>query len=294
MALTQAQLNEYLKGLAKEKGFDEARTGRLVALVEGDEDVTISRAELRELVTPIVEHPLARQAAFSREMDTLKEKHQGLDKWHREQALPAVQRSQAEVTRLQSTIEKYEGRFGKLDDVQDIGGGKGVTKQGDVVDMTKVNELLANRDRQFLAMQLDQDRIIRAHFERFKEIPNISELVKVIGEKSNDSRQLTLDDAYNEVYGTRVQEFVKQQDDLRIKTEVDKAIAADRARRPAPGSGATVGEVKGDFWDHHNAHANAAPKKDAAAPAPISEVDLENAFAADLVSELATRDGGAT
>jgi hypothetical protein len=283
MALTQAQLNEYLRNLAKEKGFDETRTGRLVALVEGDEDVTISRAELRELVAPIVEHPLSRQATFSRAMDEVKEKHQGLEKWHREQALPAVQKAQSEAARLRSVVEKFEERFGKLDDVQDLGGGKGVTKQGDVVDMTRVNELLQQRDKQFLAMQLDQDRIIRAHYERFKEIPNISELVKVIGEKSTDTRSLTLDDAYNEVYGERVQAFDKEQNEKAFNAEVEKRLAAERARRPAPGSGATAGEVKGDFWDHHNS----TPKKDAVVP---TEVDLENAFAADLMTELSQRD----
>jgi hypothetical protein len=286
MPLTPEQLKTYLQTLAKEKGFDADRTTRLTSLIEGDGDITLTRQEARELLTPIVEHPFARHATFAKSMDEVKEKHQTLEKWHREQALPAVERSAKEVERLNGKLAKFVERYGDLEDVTDIGGGKGVTKTGDVVDMNKVNELLNQQASNFLMFEKDKDRIVREHFSRFGEIPNVTQLMELISERAQANKQMTLDDAYNELHGDRVKEFDDKAKSDAIEAEVNKRLAAERARRPADVPGAGRVESTGAFW----AQQSAATKDDKSAPANLSDSERADAFAADLTTELQKRE----
>lgn len=291
MKLTEEQLKQYLNGIAKERGFDDTRTGKLMALVSGDGDVTIARAELKEILEPIVEHPLARHSEFASAMDKAQQQYAAVEKWRTGVAEPAIVKEKERADNLEKRVAAFKARYGELDDVADMGGGKGMTATGETVNMDKVNELLAAdrkaRSQEFWEYQLDSDRIVREHFNRFKELPNMSEMIAAIGAAANDPvnpRRLSLDDVYKEKYGERLQKYEKEQDDRRIDAEVQKRIAAQRARPNAPRSGASADDG-GVFWGQH---------KDADAPAVAAgaqPTDLASAFAADFESTLAAEAG---
>lgn len=283
MRLTNEQLQTYLKGIAKERNFDDARTGRLVQLVTGEGDITLTRAEIRELLEPIVEHPLARHSEFSSRMDAVTQKYAALEKWRTEVAEPAVARADQEKAQLQRTVDAFRARFGELEDVEDIGGGRGKTATGEVVDMAKVNALIdadrKARSHEFLAFQMDQDRITREHYDRFKTLPDISELIRIIGAAANDPikpRTMSLDEAYKEKYGDQVQKHEKDAEERRFQEEVDKRDRARRARK----SDSTGTNADGVFWSHHKDQpaATAASGGEGGDKAPANDADLANNF----------------
>ena len=294
MKLTNEQLQTYLRGMAKERGFDETRTGKLVSLVSGEGDVTLTRAELKELLEPIVEHPLSRQSEFSSAMDRAQQQYLAVDRWRREVAEPAVTKEQERAAKLEQRIEAFKARYGDIEDVTDMGGGTGVTATGEKVNMDKVNELMAAdrqaRSREFWEYQLDASRIRTEHFNRFKELPDEAAMIAAIAAAANDPvnpRRLSLDDVYKERYGEKVQKYNQEQEEKRIEDLVQKRITPQRARPNAPRSGASA-EDGGVFWGQH---------KDADAPAPAAggqPTDLASAFNADFETTLAAETAGAS
>lgn len=288
MPLTKEQLIQYTQDLARERGFDATKTAQLVALVDGDSDVTISRQQLRELIEPIVEHPLARHATFSQQLDLYKKKREELEQWRNNTAEPLLAKHKAELEQAQRVVAAFEAKFGKLEDVQDIGGGKGVTSTGEVVDMKKVEEVAAKviqQDRQdFVQFELERDEIQRSHFSMFKELPNVSELLQHIGSAAQTGKALSLRDAYEELYGPRVKEYQAKVENEKLESEVNKRVAErERLRRTsAPRDGAALGEgAEGPFWGR--TEAKEGDGKSAATP---SDVDLEIAFQRDMQEQL--------
>ena len=283
MALTAEQYKAYLQGLAKEKGFDAGKTEKLTALIEGEGDITLTRAELKDLIQPIVEHPLARHADYARAMDGLSTKEKTLNEWYEKKAKPAWEQMQQATTAAQAKIKKYEDRYGDLDEAEDIGGGKARTATGDIVDIKKVTDLVSEREnglaRQFLTFQLDQNRIQREHFAKFKEVPDLAKLMAVVSERSTPEKPITLDDAYAEVYGEQVQAYSKEAEEKRIDAIVNDRLKAERARKAAPVNGAAVAETGTFFAQHADSQ-----KSDAK---PMSDAEREALFNADLETELA-------
>lgn len=284
--LTPAQMAEYLKGLAKEKQFDEARTGKLLSLIEGDADVTLTRAELRELLEPIVELPFGRHATFSQKMNEVQGFRNTLEKWRTDEMLPAFKQANDRAASALAKVAKFEERYGSIDEIEDEGGGKGRTLSGEIIDIKKVQEIIAEREsgmaKQFLAFQLDQDRLTREHFSRFKEIPDLSKLMEVVAEAAKTGKSLSLPEAYTEVYGEKVQAHTAEAENKRIDAEVSKRLNAERARRPAGANGAAIPE-DGSFFAHYVKEQKGEAK-------PQSDADLEAAFNADYAEELAKRD----
>jgi hypothetical protein len=290
--LTTEQLTEYLRGIAKERGFDDTRTGRLTALVAGDGDLTITRADLREILEPIVEHPLARHADFARKLDEYNKMYVGLQTW-KAGAEKTVADAEAEVQKYKTEVERLRAQIGDPDDVHDRGDGTGVTKEGKVVSMEDVNKLVASeRDQiqqrmsqEFLGYQLDADRITREHFERFGALPNMGELLKRIAEAQKDPinpRKLDLDEAYNEIHGDKVKQYEAKKEEERIEKLVKERVRQQTSRAGSTSGANTTedgvlfsgGKIRGTIGTDPNP------------PAPLDENAALAAFEADFNAEL--------
>ena len=287
--MDKAELKKYLAGIAKERGFDETRTGRLLGIVEGEGDVTLSRDEIAELLAPIVEHPFSRQSAFSKAMDEGNARIKKYDEWY-PQASAAANAALEKAGKSEAALAKYEKLYGPVDDIEDVGDGKGRTPSGAIVDLKKVEEVTDQKlqawGRDTMRVVLDSNKVTREHARRFKgEIVDLDPLMtKVAEHQVKGERDYDLIAAYQDEYGDKIKELDTAAQLARDNGIAEKARLEERTRLMAGSRpGAVVRDEKGVFWDKQ-----AADEK--VAGAALSTDERQSAFLSDLNTELAKRD----
>lgn len=277
---------KYLRDLAKEKGWSAEKTDKIVAKAMA-EDVDQETKDLLELV----DLPLGRVADYNRSKDDLKAKAGQLEAW-KGQVEQTVTQHVTRVRELESIIKKAEDKVGPLDQIIDRGDGTGVGKDGTVVDMKAVKEIIQAesdaRDGYYLALMADQNAIIAQHARNFKgEIIDTTPLLKYVAAALKDPtnpRSISLVDAYNEVNKERIDQLNTETKAAEEKRLRDEGAAEERKRLMKAGyrpTGANVSETSSVY--------ETEPKK----ADPDRQRDPEeniNLFTQDLATELAKRD----
>lgn len=258
MARSKDELKIYVAALAKEKNLTEDQTALAIAAATGDVE-SLTKEQIAQIITPLLDLAVGRQADYSRSMDearTEKDRaiaHQRkLEQWRTQDVLP-------EITKLREKVTKFQDRYGDIDDIQDVGGGKSVTPSGEVVSTAKVNEIRSDIAKDFLTFESERSELSVEHFRHFKEPLDTRPLLDIIGKAANDPinpRQLGLKDAYTLLHGPKITEMAAaaRADELAAARREGKEEGRKEARvQAAPRTGAAIPpQAPGTFWHHMN------------------------------------------
>jgi len=280
MARKVDELKQYAEELAKEKGLTEPQIKIAVAFMTGDTEALkdVPLADVIAAVTPVADQAVGRRADHSRAMGEA-QKAQKLAKqayddnqaW-RGTAKADYDKALAERDAVLVNLKKYEDEFGPLDETVNIGGGKTVTATGDVVRTKDIEALRAEIETkttqklagQFMQFQLEEGQLATQHFARFKEPLNKARLIEIMAEHSAADPQhpISLTQAYNEEYGTKVTELDTAARAAEITAAENRGVEKGRkAAAAAMGrSGAAVPET-GIVFDRIEAERKAGDKK---------------------------------
>lgn len=301
MARAKDELKQLVLDLCKEKNFSPEMTEVAVGVITGD----AKYAEIAPAVAPLIDLAVGRHADYSRLSDAAKTEmlkarqiYAQNEAWRQQEAIPAVKRAQEQAAALQAKIAKFQERYGDLEDVEDIGGGRGMTASGKVVSMEMVEKLKEEAvqsaksvmAKEFADYERDRNKVIMEHAKLFKgEIPDVNLLLDTIGEAAAEGNpNMGLLDAYNKVYGPKIAEINQAAHDAEIKAAEQRG--EQRGRAAAAGvmtrSGAAIPENTGEFWSHMSTIEKQGDKP----AAQLSEAERAAAFGADLSAALAANE----
>lgn len=193
----------------------------------------LESAEARSFITTIGDGVLAR-SDYSKHMDTLKTQTDDLTK--KQQALDQL---------YQQNLSWYETNKPVLDEYTRIKPEYDVLKAGDSGDPSHRPAPAAFDAEQARKIAQEQINAVAPdmvgvaawsaakaveHYAQFGEVLPLSELVTTTLSARQAGRSLTLDEAYREKYGERVQQKAKEAEDARINKLVQDRLAEERAK----------------------------------------------------------------
>jgi hypothetical protein len=224
--------------------------GVLAKLPEGQRaqaKAIFDAAEAKDAVTLIGDGALAR-SDYSKHMDTIKTQDQELkdklaaatqlyeknDAWYKANAT-ALQ----EYPTLKSEVERLKAGGGGGDDDDDKE--KKVTLDKKSIEDTiksllgaELDLQLSDRERGYVDVVAFMQDTGGSHLKMFGELPSMRELTAnpklgkpILGQPG---RVFSLQDAYNEKYGTQVQAKAKEAHDKEIEAEVQKRLGEERSK----------------------------------------------------------------
>lgn len=301
MARAKDELKQLVLDLCKEKNFTPEMTEAAVGVVMGD----AKYAEIAPVITPLIDLAVGRHADYSKlsdaaraEMMKARQIYAQNEAWRQQEAIPAVKRAQEQAAALQAKIAKFQERYGDLEDVEDIGGGRAMTASGKVVSMETVEKLKEEAvqlakgamAKEFVDFERDRSRLQVQHAKLFKgEILDTGLLLDTIGKAAAEGNpNMSLEQAYHELYGPKIQEINQAAHDAEIKAAEQRG--EQRGRAAAAGvmtrSGAAIPESTGEFWSQMSA----AEKQGDKPATQLSEAERAAAFGADLSAALAANE----
>lgn len=280
--MTKEELETYVRSLCKEKNYSQEDTDKAVALAVGSD-------ETARILGPIIDLPLGRQADAARTYQGLQAYKLKLAKWRDEEIKPALTAAEDRAKKAEEKALKLEAKYGKLDDSEDLGDGTSRTPSGDIVDTKKLEDVKAaikqETSRDFLAVQLDTDRITRAHFERTGKLPDITQLWGLIANPPTDANGrpvaiTNLDEAYNHVHGADIKASAE-------KAHSDEIAAAEKRgaenlRKELLARGGSPRDLGASMRESESGMFGPPPKE---GDKPLSDDERLSSFAMDLSNE---------
>jgi len=299
MARSKDELKAYAAALAKEKGLPDNLAQIGIAVMTGDKEALkdVPLDDLIAAVGPLADLAVGRQADYSRAMGEVKQQHKAAEdaykgnlKWKTD-ARAEFDKAVADRAAALGKIAAYEEEYGSLDETVDIGKGKSVTATGDVVKTADLKALREEvRDQmasEFLQFQIEEGNLVEQHFARFKQPLNKAKLIEVVGKHAADPinpRNISLTDAYNELYGEKITQLDTEARAAELKAAKDEGRNEGRKEGRAAAmstigrSGAAVSEDSGAVFARIDAERKAGDKP----VADLSDDELAAAFVADM------------
>lgn len=272
---------KYIRQVCKDRGFSAEKTDKIVAKAHADAEADADHDDFLEALYAL---PVKGSADYNRQLDELKAKARRLDEWH-VGANATVQQKTKLAEDLASELAKFKAKYGELDDA----GGDDKGKGGDnKTDMNEIKKEIDARDSYYLALMADQNAILASHAKMFKgEIIDTTPLLQYVAAAQSDPikpRQLSLREAYNEMYAERIEQHnieVKAADEKRLKEEGAKEERARMIRSGYKPTGATVSEPSSNLF-----HAIKTDGKKDDPDRNRSEEEENDLFTAEFAAEL--------
>ena len=277
--MTKEQREAYVRQLCKDKNYDEAKTAKVVAAAHAQ-----AAADEDGLFDALIELPIRSSADYNKKVDELRQKASGLDTWFAG-AQKAVSDAKSAKEQAEARIKKFEAKYGDLDDDDDPNPNPKPGKKPSAAEIDQLKADIAARDGHYLNLVADAGDVIARHARMFRgEVISTRDLLKKVGEAAADPinpRNITIDDAYNELYGDRVREA--QQAEIRANEDRlrNEGAEAERKRfqRSGSRSGATITEDQIAFDAINSSDNPEDPNR------KLSEQDRLSLFAQELRQE---------
>lgn len=249
------QFEAYVRGLCKDKNYDQAKTDKIVT----KELARFDDPEDGSLFADLAELPIKSNADYNKKVDELKTKATTLDNW-RNDAQAALDREAATRRAAEQRAAKYQQKYGDLDEAAGDGegggngngngnGGAGNGAGGGKdkpMTTAEYQKMLEDRDRGNLRLIADLGRVRAQHAKRFKgEIIDDTELLKEVGKAAQEGRNITIDEAYQTLFGEKVAKLEaddKTAYEQKLRDEGAKAERDRIARAGGMRTGATQPE----------------------------------------------------
>lgn len=283
---TKQEVAQYFKELAEKAGMPKDKAALIEQLFDHD-----------DFAATVDREGIMTRSEFSRNMNEFQEAKQKWIKWYQEEALPTVKNAQT----AQSRVEQYEKKFGKLEDVKDLGDGTGKTPSGDYVDMDKVQKLIDEKIQEGIQNANSfsigtSTSIARAMFDyqhRFGKTLDPTELLKTAAEEG-----ITVEKAYENLIAPDVEKQSAEAKQKEIDAAVKKALAEERMRKENPNPEADPSEQSPFYATRSMSKAgksegDAGKKADEPTDLTAIDAELESQFLSDFadidLAELASQ-----
>lgn len=157
-------------------------------------------------------------------------------------AKAAKEAADARAEAAEKKIKRFIAEFGDLDEAEDIGGGRVRTESGDVIRKADFDKILAEREKQIreqvtgqaVGIQLEIQDLAYDHFTAFNKPLDTRPLVAAVkAARDRGDTEYSLQSAYDEQWGPKLEEQKEAADKKRIDDAVTAARLDERSKHRA-------------------------------------------------------------